>query len=409
MLASVSTFSRNFNILEWQSKEICKNFKVSAGMNEAARTPEDAEKAFKKMGLPEVVVKAQVYAGGRGKGHFVETGFKSGVHFVKSAQEAKRVAAEMIGKHLVTKQTTAEGQLCQSVMLSDPVDIEKELYFAILLDRTTQSPVVIASTQGGVEIEEVAEKHPEAIIKQVIDGVDGITKDVAEQIASKLELTGHAFRSAVEEMQKLWKLFVGTDATQVEVNPLAQTKDGKIITVDAKFNFDDSAHYRQKQIFGYRDLSEVDPMEIRAEKFGLNYVPLDGDVACLVNGAGLAMGTMDVIKLSGGEPANFLDLGGGASEKAVTEGFEIISSNPKVRCILVNIFGGIVKCDMIAKGVIAAVKKVGLKIPLVVRLEGTNVELGKKILSESGLPIIPASNLTEAGEKAVLAAKNFRK
>ena len=404
MLATPN-FYRQFNILEWQSKEICKKFNVSAGMNETAKTPEEAMLAFNKMKLPQVVIKAQVYAGGRGKGYFVETGFKSGVHFVKSAEEAKKITSEMLGKHLRTKQTGPEGQICNSVMLSDPVDIKKELYFAILLDRATQSPVVIASTEGGVEIEEVAEKNPKAIIKEVVDGVNGITPHVAAKIASKLKLEGYGFRSAVIEMQKLWKLFVGTDATQVEVNPLALTHEGDIITVDAKFNFDDSAHYRQKDIFNYRDLTEIDPKEIRAEKFGLNYVPLDGDVACLVNGAGLAMATMDVIKLAGGEPANFLDLGGGASEKAVTEGFEIISSNPKVKCILVNIFGGIVKCDMIAKGVIAAVKKVGLKIPLVVRLEGTNVELGKKILQESGLKIIAASNITEAGQKAVLAAK----
>lgn len=398
-------FARSFNILEWQSKEICKKFNVAAGINEVARTPDEAASAFRKMNLPGAVVKAQVYCGGRGKGHWKETGFKSGVHFVKSADEAKRIAKEMLGNHLVTKQTGADGLLCNAVMLSDPVEISRELYFAILLDRTTQSPVVIASTQGGVEIEEVAHKNPNAIFKEVLDGVNGITKEVAERLATKLELKGEAYRNGVIEMQKLWKLFVGSDATQVEVNPLAETKDGRIITVDSKFNFDDSAHYRQKDIFAYRDINEVSPLELRAEKFGLNYVPLDGDVACLVNGAGLAMATMDVIKISGGEPANFLDLGGGASEAAVTEGFEIISSNPKVKCILVNIFGGIVKCDMIAKGVIAAAKKVGLKVPLVVRLEGTNVELGKKILSESGLPIIAASNLTDAGEKAVKAAR----
>lgn len=398
-------FARSFNILEWQSKEICKKFNVAAGINEVARTPDEAASAFRKMNLPGAVVKAQVYCGGRGKGHWKETGFKSGVHFVKSADEAKRIAREMLGNHLVTKQTGADGLLCNAVMLSDPVEISRELYFAILLDRTTQSPVVIASTQGGVEIEEVAHKNPNAIFKEVLDGVNGITKEVAERLATKLELKGEAYRNGVIEMQKLWKLFVGSDATQVEVNPLAETKDGRIITVDSKFNFDDSAHYRQKDIFAYRDINEVSPLELRAEKFGLNYVPLDGDVACLVNGAGLAMATMDVIKISGGEPANFLDLGGGASEAAVTEGFEIISSNPKVKCILVNIFGGIVKCDMIAKGVIAAAKKVGLKVPLVVRLEGTNVELGKKILSESGLPIIAASNLTDAGEKAVKAAR----
>ncbi|KAH0784996.1 succinate-CoA ligase [Histomonas meleagridis] len=401
-----TSFSRKFNILEYQSKEICAKFNVSAGINQVAFTPDEAAEAFKKIGLPAVVVKAQVYAGGRGKGTWVEDGFKSGVHFVKSAEEAKQVAAKMIGRHLRTKQTTKEGALCKCVMLSDPVEIKRELYFAILLDRASQAPVVIASTQGGVEIEEVAKNQPDAIFKEVLDGVDGITEDVAKRLAKKLGLQGAAFESGVQEMQKLWKLFVGSDATQVEVNPLAETVDGRIITVDSKFNFDDAAHYRQKQIFSYRDLKQVNPMELRAEKYGLNYVQLDGDIACLVNGAGLAMATMDVIKLSGGDPANFLDLGGAASEKAVTEGFLIISSNPKVKAILVNIFGGIVKCDMIAKGVIAAVKKVGLKIPLVVRLEGTNVELGKKLLKESGLPIIPASNLTEAGEKAVHAARS---
>ena len=402
-----SSFSRSFNILEYQSKEICSKFNVSAGINQVAFTPEEAEAAFKKIGLPAVVVKAQVYAGGRGKGYWKEDGFKSGVHFVKSAAEAKEIASKMIGKHLVTKQTGAEGAYCKAVMLSDPVEIKQELYFAILLDRATQSPVVVASTEGGVEIEEVAAKRPEAIFKEVLDGVKGITEPIAMKLCAKLGLSGKAFWSGVEEMQKLWKLFVGSDATQVEVNPLAETVDGRIITVDSKFNFDDSAHYRQEQIFSYRDLTQVNPMELRAEKYGLNYVQLDGDVACLVNGAGLAMATCDVIKLAGGEPANFLDLGGGASEAAVTEGFLIISSNPKVKCILVNIFGGIVRCDMIAKGVINAVKKVGLKIPLVVRLEGTNVELGKKLIEESGLPIISASNLTEAGEKAVQAAKGL--
>ena len=400
-----SSFTRSFNILEYQSKEICAKFNVAAGINEVAFTPDEAAEAFRKIGLPAVVVKAQVYAGGRGKGTWVEDGFKSGVHFVKSAEEAKQIASKMIGRHLRTKQTGPEGALCKAVMLSDPVEIVQELYFAILLDRATQSPVVIASTQGGVEIEEVAAKHPEAIFKEVLDGVQGITEDVAKRLCGKLGLAGRSFWSGVEEMQKLWKLFVGSDATQVEVNPLAETADGRIITVDSKFNFDDSAHYRQKQIFSYRDLSQVNPMELRAEKYGLNYVQLDGDVACLVNGAGLAMATCDVIKLAGGEPANFLDLGGGASEEAVTEGFVIISSNPKVRCILVNIFGGIVRCDMIAKGVINAVRKIGLKIPLVVRLEGTNVEEGKRLLKESGLAIIPAANLTEAGEKAVEAAR----
>ncbi|KAK8892123.1 hypothetical protein M9Y10_029346 [Tritrichomonas musculus] len=400
-----SSFSRKFNILEYQSKEICNKFNVSAGVNVVARNPDEAASAFKKIGLPACVVKAQVYAGGRGKGTWVEDGYKSGVHFVKSAEEAREVAAHMIGRHLRTKQTGADGALCNCVMLSDPVEIKSELYFAILLDRTAQAPVVIASTQGGVEIEEVAKNHPEAIFKEVLDGIYGITEPVARRLAAKLGLRGKSYESGVVEMQKLWKLFVGSDATQVEVNPLAETTDGRIITVDSKFNFDDSASYRQKQIFGYRDLKQINPMELRAEKFGLNYVPLDGDIACLVNGAGLAMATMDVIKLAGGDPANFLDLGGAASEEAVTEGFEIITSNPKVKAILVNIFGGIVKCDMIAKGVIGAVKKVGLKVPLVVRLEGTNVDMGKKLFKQSGLPIVTASNLTEAGEKAVEAAR----
>ena len=405
MLASTS---RSFNILEYQSKEICAKFNVAAGINKVAKTPEEAAEAFTKMGLPGAVVKAQVYSGGRGKGTFLENGYKSGVHFVKSAEEAKEVAAKMIGNHLVTKQVGKEGALCKCVMLSDPVEIKRELYFAILLDRTVQAPVVIASTEGGVEIEEVAAKSPEKIFKVVLDGIKGITPAVAKDLAKRLGLKGKAYDSGVVEMQKLWKLFVGSDATQVEVNPLAETKDGRIITVDSKFNFDDSAAYRQKQIFNYRDLSTVNPLELRADKFGMNYVQLDGDIACLVNGAGLAMGTMDVIKLNGGDPANFLDLGGAASEKVVTEGFMIISSNKNVNCILINIFGGIVKCDMIAKGVINAVKKVGLKVPLVVRLEGTNVEEGKRLLRESKLPIIPASNLKEAGEMAVKIAKEFR-
>ena len=401
----LSTFSRNFNILEYQSKEICKKFNVSAGINEVARTPEEAAEKFRKIGLPKVVVKAQVYSGGRGKGVWKETGFKSGVHFVSSPEEAKKIAGEMLGHHLVTKQSGKDGALCNCVMLSDPVETKRELYFAILLDRQTQSPVVIASTEGGVEIEEVAKKSPEKIHKFVLDGVDGITRDVAVYISKQLGLTGNAYENGIEEMQKLWQLFVGSDATQVEVNPLTETPDGRIITVDAKFNFDDSAHYRQKQIFGYRDIKQVSKFELEAEKYGLNYVPLDGDIACLVNGAGLAMATMDVIKLSGGDPANFLDLGGAASEQAVTAGFQIISSQPHIKAILVNIFGGIVRCDMVAAGVIAAFKKIGLKVPLVVRLEGTNVEAGKKLLRESGLPIIPASNLTEAGIKAVEAAK----
>ena len=382
MLASTS---RSFNILEYQSKEICAKFNVAAGINKVAKTPEEAAEAFTKMGLPGAVVKAQVYSGGRGKGTFLENGYKSGVHFVKSAEEAKEVAAKMIGNHLVTKQVGKEGALCKCVMLSDPVEIKRELYFAILLDRTVQAPVVIASTEGGVEIEEVAAKSPEKIFKVVLDGIKGITPAVAKDLAKRLGLKGKAYDSGLVEMQKLWKLFVGSDATQVEVNPLAETKDGRIITVDSKFNFDDSAAYRQKQIFNYRDLSTVNPLELRADKFGMNYVQLDGDIACLVNGAGLAMGTMDVIKLNGGDPANFLDLGGAASEKVVTEGFMIISSNKNVNCILINIFGGIVKCDMIAKGVINAVKKVGLKVPLVVRLEGTNVEEGKRLLRESKL------------------------
>jgi succinyl-CoA synthetase beta subunit len=403
----LSRFVRRFDILEYQSKEICAKFGVAAGLNEVAFTPEEAAAAFTKLGLPKAVIKAQVYAGGRGKGVWVEDGFKSGIHFISSAQEAAEIAKRFLGRHLKTKQTGAGGALCKAVLLSDPVEITKEMYFAILLDRATQSPVVVASTEGGVEIEEVADKNPKAIFKEVLDGVEGVTEAVAIRLAGKLGLSGRSFWNAVDEMQKLWKLFVGSDATQVEVNPLAETASGQVITVDSKFNFDDSSHYRQKQIFSYRDLTQVNPMELRADKFGMNYVQLDGDIACLVNGAGLAMGTMDVIKLAGGDPANFLDLGGAASEAAVTEGFIIISSNPKVKTILVNIFGGIVKCDMIAKGVINAVKKVNLKVPLVVRLEGTNVDLGKKILAESGLKIIPASNITEAGEKAVAAARAY--
>ena len=385
------------NIHEYQAKELFQAFGIPVPKGGLAQTQAQAVEVARSLDGPVWVVKAQVHAGGRGTA--------GGVRVCKSIEEVEEAAGAIIGMTLVTKQTGAQGKKVHKVWVEQGTNFTAELYLAVVLDRGQGLLTIMASPSGGMDIEAVAEATPEKIFTTRLDGNHHLWAFQARQLFFGCGLNPKQVGQGVKIVQALVRLAVEKDATQVEVNPLAETADGRIITVDSKFNFDDSAHYRQKQIFSYRDLSQVNPMELRAEKYGLNYVQLDGDVACLVNGAGLAMATCDVIKLAGGEPANFLDLGGGASEEAVTEGFVIISSNPKVKCILVNIFGGIVRCDMIAKGVINAVKKVGLKIPLVVRLEGTNVDEGKRLLKESGLAIIPAANLTEAGEKAVEAAR----
>ncbi|KYR00414.1 succinate-CoA ligase (GDP-forming) [Tieghemostelium lacteum] len=396
---------RHLNLHEYQSKGLMDKYGVNTQKWRVISQSQEAIKAVKELNAKELVVKAQVHAGGRGKGTFIETGFKGGVHLCKTGEEAERLSKEMLNKHLVTKQTTKEGTKVNHVMIAESVDPKRELYFAIVMDRKYGGPVMIASPKGGVDIEQVAEETPDLIFKEPIDIFKGIKPEQTKRLAEKLGFTGAKVKEAQDQMASLYDLFVKSDATQVEINPFAETTDNKIYAMDAKINFDDNAYFRQKEIFAMRDFGEEDPREVEASKFGLNYIGLDGNIGCMVNGAGLAMATMDIIKLKGGIPANFLDVGGGANETAVTEAFKILTKDPRVKCILVNIFGGIMKCDIIASGIVAACKQVGLKIPLVVRLEGTNVQLGKKILQDSGLNIVTANDLDDAAEKSVKSLK----
>ena len=356
------------------------------------------------MGLSQYVVKAQVHAGGRGKGTF-KNGFKGGVHVVKSVEEVEEVAGKMLNQVLVTKQTGETGKLVSKIMVAEAVDLKKECYFAILQDRARECPVIVASTEGGMDIEEVAATRPEAIIREHIDPGLGILPFQALKIAVALGLTGPLLRQTTKLITNVYKLFTALDCSLVEINPLVVTTDDRVCALDAKFNFDDNALYRHPEIMEMRDETEEDPREVEAGKYDLNYIGLDGNIGCMVNGAGLAMATMDIIKYYGGEPANFLDVGGSATEEMVTNAFRILTSDKNVKALLVNIFGGIMRCDVIAQGIVAAAKNIDMKIPLVVRLEGTNVEIGKKILADSGISIIPADNLDEAAQKAVAAVK----
>jgi succinyl-CoA synthetase beta subunit len=361
-------------------------------------------KVAQSLNTKDLVVKAQIHAGGRGKGTFTN-GFKGGVKLCSTPEEAGELAGKMIGQTLVTAQTGEAGKLVSKVLVAQSKDISRELYFAIVLDREAQAPVVIASQRGGVNIEEVAEHHPEDITRLRIDPALGIQPYEARKLAAVLDLEGDLLKPAVKIFTALYKCFIETDCSLVEVNPLVVTKGGEVMALDAKFNFDDNAMFRHPDILAYRDITEEDPREVEASKFGLNYIGLDGNIACLVNGAGLAMGTMDIIQYAGGKPANFLDVGGGANEQQVTEAFKILVADKNVKAILVNIFGGIMKCDTIAQGIINAVKAVSLPVPLVVRLEGTNVAAGKKLLEESNLPIIAADDLADAAKKVVAATK----
>jgi succinyl-CoA synthetase beta subunit len=390
------------NIHEYQAKELFDKFGVATPKGKVASTAAEAGAAAREIGGPGLVVKAQVHAGGRGKGTF-KNGFKGGVHVVDSAEQAQEIAGKMLGQTLVTHQTGADGKLVSKVLIAKSVDIVRETYFAILFDRASSRHALIASTEGGMNIEEVAEKSPEKIVKEFIHPALGLQPYQCRKIAAALNLRGPLMNQAVKLFTALWNLYVKSDCSLVEVNPLAITTDGQVVALDAKFNFDDSALYRQKDIAAMRDITEEDPREVAASEFGLNYIGLDGNIACLVNGAGLAMSTMDIIKLHGGEPANFLDVGGGASKEQVAAAFKIILGDPKVKGILVNIFGGIMDCAIIADGIIAASKEVGLSLPLVVRLEGNNVEAGKKILANSGLAITSADGLTDAAKKIVAA------
>jgi len=355
-----------------------------------------------------LVIKAQIHAGGRGKGTF-NTGFKGGVQVCSKPEDIKRFAKEMLGNILVTKQTGPEGQLTQKVLVHEGISFKKEYYFAILMDRQHNGPVLVASPFGGMDIEEVAHNTPDKIYTQPVDISQGIQPEHTKRIGELLGLSGAVLVDAQEQMTRLYNMFLSTDATQVEINPLVVASDGKVYCVDAKINFDDNASFRQKRLFDQRDFSMEDKREVAASQYNLNYIGLDGEIGCMVNGAGLAMATLDIIKLHGASPANFLDVGGGASEKQVEEAFKILTSDPKVKAILVNIFGGIMKCDVIANGIVNAAKKVNLRVPLVVRLEGTNVEKGVELLQKSGIPLVTATNLDDAAIKAVAAIKKNEK
>ena len=391
------------NIHEYQARDLFEKFGVATPAGTAATTREEAEAAANALGGGKVVVKAQVHAGGRGKGTF-KNGFQGGVHLCGSPAEAGETASKMLGETLVTHQTGEDGRLVRKVMVAESVEIEKEFYIAVLLDRATEAPVVMASTEGGVDIEEVAASTPEKILRERIDPALGMQPFQAVKLASQLGFTGKELRQAARLFINLYRTFIECDCSMVEVNPLVRTTGGTVLALDAKFGFDDNALFRHPEIAALRDPEEEDPREVEASKFDLNYIGLDGNIGCMVNGAGLAMATMDIIKHFGGEPANFLDVGGGADEDQVTKAFRILMGDPRVKAILVNIFGGIMKCDVIAQGIINAVKETGLTVPLVVRLEGTNVEDGRKLLEESGLPLETAADLADAAQKAVAAA-----
>ena len=386
------------NIHEYQSKEILAKYGVTVPKGRVAFTPDEAEDIAKNlMGDKLCVVKAQIHAGGRGKA--------GGVKLAKNHQEARQFAEAILGKKLVTHQTGTEGKEVKKVLIEEGCQIARELYLGLVVDRAKQRVVVMASQEGGVEIEEVAAKSPEKILKEYIDPAVGLIPFQARKLAFGLGIDKSLVNKAVKFMMGLYQAFVDSDCSMAEINPLVITKDGNIMALDAKMGFDDNGLFRHKDIHDMRDLDEEDPREVEASRYSLNYVALDGNIGCMVNGAGLAMATMDIIKLYGGMPANFLDVGGGANKEQVTAAFKILMSDPKVKAVLINIFGGIMRCDIIAEGVIAAAKEVGVKVPLVIRLQGTNVDLGRKILSQSGLNIITAEKMNEAAEKVVAAAR----
>jgi len=395
------------NIHEYQAKELLAKYGVPVPAGHAAMSVDEAVAAAQQLPGPLWVVKAQIHAGGRGKGKFKELGdaAKGGVRLAHSIDEVREHAAEMLGKTLVTVQTGAAGKQVQRLYITDGVDIAKEFYLALLVDRETGRIAVVASTEGGMEIEKVAHDSPEKIATITIDPATGLMPHHGREVAAALGLSGDLAKQAGKVLASLYAAFLGTDASQIEINPLAVDDKGRLLVLDAKVGFDNNAEFRHPDLDQLRDLSEEDPMEIEASKYDLSYIKLDGSIGCMVNGAGLAMATMDIIKLEGAEPANFLDVGGGANKEKVTAAFKIILSDPAVKGILVNIFGGIMRCDIIAEGIVAAAKEVSLSVPLVVRLEGTNVQQGKDILANSGLPIIAANDLGDAAKKIVAEVK----
>ena len=395
------------NIHEYQAKALLRSYGVPVSDGRAVLRAEEAKAAASEMAGPLWVVKAQIHAGGRGKGKFkeAEAGEKGGVRLAKSVTEAAEMAQQMLGRTLVTHQTGPAGKQVNRIYIEDGSDISRELYLALLVDRQTSRVSFVVSTEGGMDIEEVAAHTPEKIVSFSVDPATGIQPYHGRKVAFALGLEGKQVKQCVDLIGKIYKAFVEKDAEMIEINPLIVTTDGDLKALDAKVGFDNNALYRQPDILALRDETEEDPKELAASKFDLNYIALEGEIGCMVNGAGLAMATMDIIKLFGAEPANFLDVGGGATKEKVTEAFKIITSDPNVKGILVNIFGGIMRCDIIAEGIIAAVKEVGLQVPLVVRLEGTNVDLGKKIIADSGLNVIAADDLSDAAKKIVAAVK----
>lgn len=395
---------RHLNIHEYQGASLMSKYGVNVPKGIVVSSVAEVKQAIRDAfpGEKEVVVKSQVLAGGRGLGTF-KNGFEGGVHIAK-IDEAEDIAAKMLGQILITRQTGPEGKPVNKVYICQKLSLANEMYFAITLDRVSAGPVIISCSKGGTSIEDLAEKYPDMIIKVPVDIFKGITDEDAAKVVEGLAPRLADRDASIDQIKKLYGLFCETDCTLLEINPIAETVDGQLVAADAKMNFDDNAAYRQKDIFSFRDKSQEDPREVSAAEADLNYIGLDGEIGCMVNGAGLAMATMDIIKLHGGTPANFLDVGGNASEGQVVEAFKILTSDEKVKAILVNIFGGIMKCDVIASGIVNAAKQVQLKVPVVVRLEGTNVDLGKSILKESGLALITAENLDDAAQNAVIAA-----
>lgn len=383
-------------IHEYQGKELLRNFGVPVPRGKVARTPEEAYSAAKELGTDVVVVKAQIHAGGRGKG--------GGVKLAKSPEEAQEIARRMLGMKLVTHQTGPEGREVRVLLIEEGLPIDKEFYLGIVLDRASGRPVFMASQAGGMDIEEVAAKTPDKILKETVDPAVGFRAFQARKLAFGLGIGSDLIGQAVKFMQSLYNAYEQMDASLMEINPFLLTKDNRLIALDAKVNFDDNALFRHKEFLELRDLNEEEPLEIEASKYDLNYIKLDGNIACMVNGAGLAMATMDIIKLAGGEPANFLDVGGGASQERVEAAFRILLADENVKAVLINIFGGIVRCDMVARGVVEAARKLNIKVPVVVRLEGTNVEEGQRVIRESGLNFTVAKGMKDAAEKVVRLA-----
>jgi succinyl-CoA synthetase beta subunit len=404
--SSPNTRRDAMKIHEYQAKQLLAAAGAVVPRGIVATHQDEAHAAFDQLGKGKAVLKTQIHAGGRGKGRFKGSGKDfGGVKVVSSREECREVAKVMLTHHLVTKQTGEHGQKVSKVLVEEPSDIAREIYLGVVVDRAVGLPVLMASAQGGMDIEEVAAKHPEAILKTAVDPDRGLMPYQSRRLAYELGFSEEQIPKAEKLMTALCRVFLDKDCSLAEINPLVVTKEGEVLALDAKMTFDDNALFRHPDIEGLRDLAEENPAELRAARAGLSYVSMTGNIGCLVNGAGLAMSTMDIIKLHGGEPANFLDVGGGANKEQVTEAFRILLSDPNVQAVLVNIFGGIMKCDIIAAAIIEAAKEVGFNVPLVVRLEGTNVELGRKMLAESGLKITPATDLTDAAKKVVAAAR----